>query len=55
MENKGFLPEGQAFKNLKKYYDENGTKINILDMFEKNPKRFDEFRYDIESIRILLR
>ena len=39
---KGPLKEGDAWVNLQKYYDDNGASINILDMFNKDPDRFDK-------------
>jgi len=39
---KGPLKKGDAWVNLQKYYDDNGASINILDMFNKDPERFNK-------------
>jgi len=34
-----------AWKQLQQYFDSNGSKINIYDMFQQDSKRFEKFRY----------
>lgn len=34
-----------AWNQLQKYFDSNGSKINIYSMFQEDPKRFEKFRY----------
>ena len=33
-----------AYQKLQQYYNENGSKININDLFAKDAGRFDKFR-----------
>ena len=43
MEKKGPLRESAAWKNLEKFYSENGSKLNILELFNQDPERFNKF------------
>ena len=38
-----FLTDDPAWQALKKYYDENGKKINMLELFKSDPDRFKKF------------
>lgn len=38
------LKTENAWKNLQEYYDQKGSGLNMLDMFNSDPKRFDNFR-----------
>lgn len=38
-----FLTTEDAWKNLDSYFKENGLSMNMLDMFNKDPKRFETF------------
>ena len=44
MEGKAYLTEEAAYKNLKQYYDSNGSKLNILQMFKEDADRFKKYR-----------
>jgi len=45
MENKSFLLENASFLELKKYFDDNGAKLNIYKLFQQDPDRFKKFRF----------
>lgn len=34
----------QTYQNLQKYYNENGQKIDIKNLFSQDPSRFEKFR-----------
>ncbi|EGI67470.1 PREDICTED: glucose-6-phosphate isomerase [Acromyrmex echinatior] len=36
-----------AWKQLQQYFDNNGSKINIYNMFQQDPKRFEKFSLEI--------
>jgi hypothetical protein len=42
---RALLTSEDAWKNLQKFYDENGTKLNMPSMFSSDPSRFEKFRY----------
>lgn len=42
---RALLTSEDAWKNLQKFYDENGTKLNMPSMFSSDPNRFEKFRY----------
>jgi hypothetical protein len=42
---RALLTSEDAWKNLQKFYDENGTKLNMPNMFSSDPSRFEKFRY----------
>lgn len=44
MEGKAYLTEEEAYKSLQQYYNENGSKINILEMFKNDSNRFQKYR-----------
>lgn len=44
MEQKLELSTEAAWTKLQQYFDANGSKINIVDLFQQNPKRFENFR-----------
>lgn len=39
------LTSEAAWQNLQKYYDENGSKINMPEMFKEDEARFDKLRF----------
>jgi len=49
MEGKGPLRETTAWKCLQKFYDVNHDKINILNMFNEDPKRAEKFSIKLET------
>ena len=42
---RALLTSEDAWKNLQKFYDENGTKLNMPSMFSSDASRFEKFRY----------
>ncbi|XP_022092168.1 glucose-6-phosphate isomerase-like [Acanthaster planci] len=42
-----FLTDDAAWQALQKYYDENGKKLNILEMFKSDPDRFKKFSLSV--------
>ena len=38
------LTDEPAYKNLQQYYDSNGSKLNILQMFKEDAERFKKYR-----------
>lgn len=38
------LPEVAAWKELKSYFDSEGSKLNMMKMFQDDATRFDKFR-----------
>lgn len=45
----GSLTQNPVFSKLRKFHSENASNLNILDLFAKDPERFNKFRYVIES------
>lgn len=45
MEGKAFLTEEAAYKNLQDYYNKNGSKLVINQLFKEDPDRFKKYRY----------
>lgn len=45
MKSKANLLTEPAWNELQQYFDSNGSKINIYNMFQQDPKRFEKFRY----------
>ncbi|XP_045616730.2 glucose-6-phosphate isomerase isoform X2 [Procambarus clarkii] len=43
IESKSFLTEEAAYKRLQNYYNKNGSKINILQLFKDDPDRFKKY------------
>lgn len=39
------LTTESVYKKLQDYHKENGDKINIKQLFDKDPERFNKFRY----------
>lgn len=39
-----YLLDEPAWKALQSYYDNNGSKINILQLFKQDAARFEKFR-----------
>lgn len=46
MEAKPKLSDEATWKKLKDYYNNNGAKININQLFQQDPERFKKLRYD---------
>ena len=44
MEPKVNLKEDSAFKKLQEFYNVNAEKINIQQLFQQDPARFNKFR-----------
>lgn len=40
-----FLTGESSWQDIQKYFDEEGSKLNIQDLFEKDPARFDKFKW----------
>lgn len=40
-----FLTGESAWLDLQKYFDEEGSALNIQQLFEQDPARFDKFRW----------
>jgi len=49
MENKPFLLENASFLELKKYFDDNGAKLNINSLFQQDPDRFEKFSLKLST------
>ncbi|XP_023330007.1 glucose-6-phosphate isomerase [Eurytemora carolleeae] len=49
MEQKGPLKECAAWKNLEDFYSKNGSKLNILELFNQDPERFNKFSVQLET------
>lgn len=45
MKPKPELTTEAAWTKLQQYFDINGLKIKIYDLFQQNPKRFENFRW----------
>jgi hypothetical protein len=44
MDGRPKLGEEPVWQKLQKYYNDNGSKINIYQLMKENPNRFDKFR-----------
>ena len=40
------LTEEPAWKALQEYYDQNGSKINMAQMFKEDSSRFQKYRFE---------
>jgi len=49
MEGKGPLKSGAAWKNLEAFFGANKDNINILDLFNKDPERFNKMHVKLET------
>ncbi|XP_043278501.1 glucose-6-phosphate isomerase [Venturia canescens] len=49
MDMKGKLTEESTWAQLQGYFDNNGSKINIAELFQKNPDRFDKLSLSLET------
>lgn len=45
MEGKAFLTEEAAYKNLQDYYNKNGSKLVLNQLFKEDPNRFKKYRW----------
>lgn len=46
---KPLLSTDAVYQKIQQYYDANGSKINIKQLFESDPKRFDKFSLTIRT------
>lgn len=46
------LSAESAWKDLQQYYDENGSKINMAQMFKEDDKRFQKYRFEFSIIHL---
>lgn len=44
MSTKPLLTADPIYQRIQAYFNENGSKINIKDMFEKDSSRFEKYR-----------
>ena len=44
-----FLKDTEAWQKLQNYFDQTKDKINILDLFNKDPERFSKFSVKLET------
>jgi hypothetical protein len=44
MPGKPLVTADAAWQKIQSFYNENGAKLNIKDLFAKDPTRFDKFR-----------
>jgi len=49
MASRPFLTENESFVNLKKYFDEKGSKLNISNLFQQNADRFEQFSVKLRT------
>lgn len=54
MEPKVNLKQDPAFKKLQEFYDANGAKINIPQLFQQDPERFNKFRFVRYYLKIII-
>lgn len=52
MSGKPSLTSDPVYQKIQQYYNQNGEKINIKQLFESDPARFDKFRYFWFFLRI---
>jgi glucose-6-phosphate isomerase len=46
---KPLLSTDPVYQKIQQYYDANGSKINIKQLFESDPKRFDKFSMTLKT------
>lgn len=46
---KPLLTADPVYQKIQQYYDANGSKINIKQLFENDPKRFDKFSLTLKT------
>lgn len=49
MSGKSQLTKDPVWQKIFAYFTANGTKINIKELFDKDPKRFEKYRYQFFS------
>lgn len=54
MEPKVNLKQDPAYKKLQEFYDVNGGKINIPQLFQHDPERFNKFRFVRYYLKIII-
>lgn len=46
---KPLLTADPVYQKIQQYYDANGSKINIKELFASDPKRFDKFNLTLKT------
>lgn len=46
---KPLLSADPVYQKIQQYFDANGSKINIQQLFESDPKRFDKFSMTLKT------
>lgn len=46
---KPLLSTDAAYKKIQDYYNANGSKINIKELFDNDPKRFEKFSLALKT------
>lgn len=46
---KPLLTTDPVYQKIQKYYDENGSKINIKELLDSDPKRFEKFSLTLKT------
>lgn len=46
---KPLLTADPIYQKIQQYYNEHGSKINIKELFDKDPKRFDKFNLTLKT------
>lgn len=46
---KPLLSSDSVYQKIQQYYDSNGSKINIKELFESDPKRFEKFSMTLKT------
>jgi len=49
LDGKEQLPDTEAWKNLQRYFDQNKNNINIIDMFNRDKERFNNFSVNLKT------
>jgi hypothetical protein len=44
MSGKPLITTNETWQKIQSFFNENGAKLNIKDLFAKDPARFDKFR-----------
>lgn len=43
-----------TYQKLQQYFNENGNKINIKNLFENDPARFEKFRFVANEMKFIV-
>lgn len=46
---KPLLSTDEVYKKIQHYYDQHGAKIDIKQLFENDPKRFDKYNLTLKT------